>query len=144
MHTQRAGRHLPQVEQAVEDARRHARQLVLGQIKGPVGMADMSCRMYMHSDSLCSHLFCVSGVSGREQSYIINLYHYVIQRVSLSLSNRKTDKTCHTATQYITLQYVTRLCNSKVSHESTSWATHCNTMHYTATRNKTLQQEGFT
>jgi len=67
--------------------------------------------MYMHSVSLCTHLFCVSGVSRREQSYIINLYHYVIQTVSLSLSDRKTDKTCHTATQCITLQHVTRLCN---------------------------------
>jgi len=41
-HTQGAGRHLLQAGQAVEDALRHARQLILGQIKATVGMADMS------------------------------------------------------------------------------------------------------
>jgi len=41
-HTQGAGRHLLQASQAVEDALRHARQLVPVQIKFPVGMADMS------------------------------------------------------------------------------------------------------
>jgi len=42
LYKRRAERHLPQAGQAVEDALRHARQLVLGQRKGPVGMADMS------------------------------------------------------------------------------------------------------
>ena len=41
-HTQGAGRHLQQAGQANEDALRHARQLVPGQIKVPVGMAEMS------------------------------------------------------------------------------------------------------
>ena len=41
-NTHRAGRHLLQAGQAVEDARRHARQLVPAQIKFPVGITDMS------------------------------------------------------------------------------------------------------
>jgi len=41
-YTQGAERYLPQAGQAVEDALRHARQLVIGQRKVPVGMADMS------------------------------------------------------------------------------------------------------
>ena len=41
-NTQGAGRHLLQAGRAVEDARRHARQLVRGKNKPPVGMADMS------------------------------------------------------------------------------------------------------
>ena len=41
-HAQGAGRHLLQAGQAVEDALRHARQLVVRQHKSPVGMADMS------------------------------------------------------------------------------------------------------
>ena len=49
--------------------------------------------MYMHSVSLCTHLFWVSGVSRREQSYIISLYHYGIHTVCLSLRqiDRQTD-----------------------------------------------------
>jgi len=41
-----AGRHLPQPGQAVEDALRHARQLVIGQKKAPVGMADKSRQLH--------------------------------------------------------------------------------------------------
>jgi len=41
-HAQVAGRHLPEAGQAVEDALWHARQLVVVQMKFPVGMADMS------------------------------------------------------------------------------------------------------
>jgi len=37
-----AGRHLLQAGQAVEGALRHARQLVVGQIKSPVVVTDMS------------------------------------------------------------------------------------------------------
>jgi len=48
---------------------------------------------------LCTHLLCVSGVSRREQSYIINLYHYVIQTVSLSLRqiDRQVDRQTDTS-----------------------------------------------
>ena len=38
----RGGQHLHQTDQAVEAALRHACQLVVGQMKGPVGMPDMS------------------------------------------------------------------------------------------------------
>ena len=41
-NTHRAGRHLLQAGQAVEDALRHARQLIHLQLNEPVGMADMS------------------------------------------------------------------------------------------------------
>jgi len=44
-YTAGAGWHLPQAGQAVEDALRHARELVTVQIKAPVGMPDMSGRI---------------------------------------------------------------------------------------------------
>ena len=40
--THMGGGYLHQAGQAIKDALRHARQLVRGQIKVPVGMADMS------------------------------------------------------------------------------------------------------
>ena len=96
-HKQGAGRHLPQIGQAVEDALRHARQLVPGQHHVPVDMTDMSWRMYMHSVSLCTDRFCVSEIKSTQRHGQID--RHADQGKSVSFSHAHSDTNTQTQTR---------------------------------------------
>jgi len=89
-HTQGAGRHLLQAGQAVEDACRHARQLVRGQPKVPGHGRHELTHVYARCLVLHTLLLRVSGVSERA---ILNVESVrLCNTSSLALFLRQTNK----------------------------------------------------